>query len=77
MGDEEFAGEYGVNENRGQRIREVRLGEAQEQGEVDSGGEEAVPGDETDAAASASRTSALAQALAFVRVVVESMRELL
>jgi hypothetical protein len=77
MGDEAFAGEYGVNENGANAFGKCVSEKAQEQGEIDSGGEGAVPGDETDAAASASEASALAQALAFVRVVVESMRELL
>jgi hypothetical protein len=75
MGDEAFAGEYGVNENGANAFGKCVSEKAQEQG--DSGGEGAVPEDETDAAASASEASALAQALAFVRVVAESMRELL
>jgi hypothetical protein len=77
MGDEAFAGEYGVNENGANAFGKCVSEKAQEQGEVDSGGESAVPEDETDAAASTSEASALAQALASVRVVAESMRELL
>ena len=44
MGDEEFAGEYGVNENRGNAFGKCVSREAREQGEVDSGGEGRCPG---------------------------------
>jgi hypothetical protein len=80
LGDEAFGEEYGVNENGANAFGKCVSERAQEQGEVDSGGVGAPPADadaDADAAASASEASALAQAIAFVRKVAQSMRELL
>lgn len=78
LGGEAFTEEYGVNENGANAFGKCVSERAQEQGEVDSVGVGAPPADDdADAAASASEASALAQAIAFVRKVVQSMRELL
>ena len=78
MGDEAFAEEYGVNGNKANAFGKCVSEEARERDGAGSGDEGASP--ETDDPAvigSARESSAFAEALAFFRRVMQSMRELL
>lgn len=78
MGDEAFVDEYGVNENGANAFGKCVSKEARERDGAGSGdvGASLEPDDPT-VVGSAREGSALVDALAFVRMVVQSMRELL
>ena len=78
MGDEVFAEEYGVNDNNADAFGKCVSEEARERDGAGSGDEGASPEtDDPTVIGSAREPSTFAEALAFFRLVVKSMRELL
>ncbi len=78
MGDEAFVDEYGVNENGANAFGKCVSKEARERDGAGSGDEGAsLEPDDPTVIGSAREASVFAEALAFVRMVVRSMRELL
>lgn len=78
MGEEAFVDEYGVNENRANAFGKCVSKEARERDGAGSGDEGASPEtDDPTVIGSAREPSTFAEALAFHRLVMQSMRELL
>lgn len=78
MGDEAFVGEYGANENGANAFGKCVSKEARERDGAGSGdGGASLEPDDPTVIGSAREASAFAEALAFVRMVVKSMKELL
>lgn len=78
MGDEAFAEEYGVNDNGANAFGKCVSKEARERDGAGSGdGGASLEPDDPTVIGSAREASAFAEALAFVRMVVKSMKELL
>jgi hypothetical protein len=78
MGDEAFAEEHGVNDNKANAFGKCVSEEARERDGAGSGDEVTSPGtDDPTVIGSAREPSTFAEALAFFRRVVQSMRELL
>ncbi|MGH3044479.1 MAG: hypothetical protein ACRDM2_07105 [Gaiellaceae bacterium] len=78
MGDDAFVDEYGVNENGANAFGKCVSKEARERDGAGSGDEgESLEPDDPTVIGSAREASAFTEALAFVRMVVKSMRELL
>jgi hypothetical protein len=78
MGDEAFAEEHGVNDNKANAFGKCVSEEARERDGAGSGDEGASPEtDDPTVIGSAREPSPFAEALAFFRLVVKSMRELL
>ena len=78
MGDEAFVGEYGVNESGANAFGKCVSKEARERDGAGSGDEGAsLEPDDPTVIGSAREASTFVDALAFVRLVVRSMRELL
>jgi len=76
MGDEGFAEEYGVNDNRANAFGKCVSEEARERDGAGAGDEGASPETtEPTVTGSAREPSAFVEALAFIRLVVHSMRE--
>jgi hypothetical protein len=78
MGDEAFAEEHGVNDNGANAFGKCVSKEARERDGAGSGDEGASPEtDDPTVIGSAREASAFAEALAFFRLVMQSMRELI
>jgi hypothetical protein len=78
MGDEAFAEEHGVNDNKANAFGKCVSEEARERDGAGSGDEGASPEtDDPTVIGSAREPSTFAEALAFFRLVMQSMRELL
>jgi hypothetical protein len=78
MGDEAFAEEYGVNDNKANAFGKCVSEKARERDGAGSGDEGASPEtDDPTVIGSAREPSTFAEALAFFRLVMQSMRELL
>jgi hypothetical protein len=78
MGDEAFAEEYGVNDNKANAFGKCVSEEARKRDGAGSGDEGASPEtDDPTVIGAAREPSTFAEALAFFRLVVQSMRELL
>ena len=77
MGDEAFAEEYGVNDNKADAFGKCVSEEARERDGAGSGDIGAPETDDPTVIGSAREPSTFAEALAFFRLVMKSMRELL